>query len=83
MKIDTTLRSFETIEFPVYVQNTRLVAQSSAIGPYKDAMDKPGSSYLWFGDNHHLSREDVTALVVHLENWLRTGKLNGNGDNNG
>lgn len=58
-----------------YGEVSRLVQQSSAIGEYDDAMDKPGSSYLWVGDAHHLSREEVSDLVGYLNHWLETGKL--------
>lgn len=52
-----------------------LVQESSAIGDHEDAMDKPGSSFLWIGNHHHLNREQVLQLVGHLQRWLSTGKL--------
>lgn len=54
---------------------TRLLGESSAIGDYDNSYDKPGSSFLWFGDNHHLNREEVAELVGHLQRWLETGSL--------
>ena len=79
MTVTRTLRGFEGIDREVYASKTgevsRLVQASSAIGAYEDAFDKPGSSYLWIGEHHHLSREEVTELVHHLLHWRRTGSL--------
>lgn len=47
----------------------RVVAQSSAIGDYEDSFDRPGSSFLWVGDDHHLNREEIAELVDALEKW--------------
>lgn len=80
MKVVKTERGFEVLEHPAYPttgQSVRVAQQSSAIGPYGDAFDRPGTSYLWLGDHHHLGREDVAELVRHLNNWLETGKLSG------
>ncbi len=72
-------RGFPTLVHPVYVakgnDDDKLVMQSSAIGDYDDAFDKPGSSYLWFGQNHHLNREEVAEVVKYLKRWLKTGSL--------
>jgi len=54
---------------------TVLVSESSAIGDYEDSFDNPGSSYLWFGDNHHLDREQVAQVVKALNNWLENKRL--------
>jgi hypothetical protein len=35
----------------------------------------PGSSYLWVGGMHCLSREEVRELVGHLNRWLETKTL--------
>jgi hypothetical protein len=53
----------------------RLVGQSSAVGDYKDSLDKPGSSFLWMGEHHHLNREEVAKLIGYLQHWLDTGLL--------
>jgi hypothetical protein len=53
----------------------RICSESSAIGDYEDASDNPGSSYLWFGEHHHLNREEVAELVERLQGWLDTGRL--------
>lgn len=58
----------------------RLVAQSSIVGDYPDALDRPGTSALWIGSNHHLNREEVRELVKHLQSWLDTGSLSLNTD---
>ena len=54
---------------------TRLVQESSAIGDYPDSWDKPGSSFLWIGEDHQLNREQVEELAGYLRNWLDTGRL--------
>ena len=75
MKIGKTLANFPTIEHDIYSSgdSLKLLEQSTIIGDYEDAFDKPGSSALWFGKDHHLNREEV-AMVVHiLEHWLETG----------
>ncbi len=71
-------RGFQSIECEPYLQgNTILIAQSSAIGNYKDAIKKPGSSYLWVGHYHCLNREQVTQLRDYLNRWLEDGRLFG------
>jgi hypothetical protein len=56
-------------------EDDRLASESSAIGDYPDSFDRPGSSFLWIGDNHHLNREEVAEFVSHLQRWLNTGRL--------
>jgi hypothetical protein len=79
MQIQHTDRGFEFIE----CRGLRL-QQSSAIRNYEDAYEKPGSSCLWYDDDH-LDREQVRAHIdldqmidefkPHAEVWLRTGSL--------
>lgn len=54
---------------------TRLIQESSAIGDYDDAIEKPGSSYLWVGQDHHLNREQVSELIIMMTHWLETGRV--------
>lgn len=78
MQVKETSRGFRVIEHPCYPQSgsvSRLVQESSAIGEYADAFEKPGSSYLYVGNNHHLTREEVAELVEHMRHWLETGRL--------
>lgn len=79
MKVERTDRGFQVLKHEVYppgaAKPDRLVQQSSAIGEYPDSFDRPGSSFLWVGDNHHLSREEVRQFVTHLQSWLDTGYL--------
>ncbi len=78
MKVTKTDRGFEWIELPRYAEEdviSRLVSQSSLVGHYDDAFDRPGSSYLWIGEYHHLRREQVAEFVEHLQAWLKTGSL--------
>jgi hypothetical protein len=53
----------------------RLVSESSAIGDYHDSYERPGSSFLWIGDNHHLNREEVAELVAKMQYWLDHKRL--------
>lgn len=79
MEVARSDRGFQCLSHPTYLErdmgNERIVSQSSAIGNYDDAMDRPGSSFLWVGQFHHLNREDVKELRDHLTHWLKTGKL--------
>lgn len=61
--------------YPPPSEDKRLVSQSSIVGDYEDSLDRPGSSALWIGDEHHLSREEVAEFVEHLNAWLKTGSL--------
>ena len=53
----------------------RVIQESSAIGDYSDALDNPGSSFLWIGEDHHLNREQVDFLVKAMQHWLDHGRL--------
>lgn len=79
MNVILSVRGFDFLVHPAYPpdsdKSTRLASASSAVGDYPDAMDRPGTSFLWIGDNHHLDREEVAAFVQHLQAWLATGRL--------
>jgi len=79
MKLTKDPRGFRRYEAETYSnkrgQFTRLIQESSAIGDNDDSFDKPGSSFLWVGRDHHLKREEVAELVTHLQRWLDTGSL--------
>ena len=79
MICETTARGFGVVKSEKYQnepgQWERLIQESSAIGDYEDAMDKPGSSFLWVGDHHHLNREEVQELIERMQHWLATGRL--------
>jgi hypothetical protein len=71
-------RGFTAVTHPAYLPDVgekRLVQQSSAVGDYNDAFDRPGTSFLWVGEHHHLNREEVADLAAYLNNWLTTGSL--------
>lgn len=78
-------RGFRWLEHPPYptdrnLRDTRpvmqrLASESSALGDYDDAYDRPGSSFLWIGEHHHLNREEVAEFVAHLTVWMSTGRL--------
>jgi hypothetical protein len=38
---------------------------------------QPGSSYLWFGREHHLDEDQVRFVVNVLNTWLDTGCMKG------
>lgn len=79
MKTGKTGRGFRVVLEEKYQNEpgvmTRLVGESIAIGEYEDAMDRPGSSFLWVWQDHHLSREQVAELVQLLQFWLANGRL--------
>ncbi len=78
MRFARTERGFGMVAHQSYPteEETRLLQHSSAIHPdYEDGLSRPGSSYLWIGDKHHLNREEVTLLVGRLQSWLDTGSL--------
>ncbi len=78
MNVTRSGRGFELIMHEAYLpyyEEARLVQASSAVGDYDDSFARPGSSYLWVGDRHHLDREEVAELVAHLKAWLATGSL--------
>jgi len=78
--VEQTARGFEIIEFKDhYGEKCSLQASSLAI------YEKPGTSAVWLGceviKNHHvtgeplsprmhLNREQVAALIAHLQSWL-------------
>lgn len=79
MRADKSDRGFVSVYDGKYQNEcgkyTRLIGESSAIGDYDDSMDKPGSSFLWVGTDHHLNREEVRELIQRMEHWLATGRL--------
>lgn len=72
-----TNRGFIVIEHNRYPDGgpVRLLQESSIVGHYDDALDNPGSSALWVGEDHHLNRENVGSLVRCLHYWLDDGRL--------
>lgn len=80
----TSQRGFE------YLDGGARVQMSSAVGDYDDSLSRPGSSYLWIGDDH-VDREGVGSLIRSIESgdagqlgpeylpflrrWLETGWL--------
>ena len=78
MNVTRTDRGFEVIDFVDRNQQKCSLQQSSAIGDYDDAFDRPGSSAVWLGkgaERMHLGREEVEDLLPHLVDWLNTGSL--------
>ena len=79
MKSSQTSRGFVVVTEEKYQNDpgefTRLIQESSAIGDYADAYEKPGSSFLWIGQDHHLNREQVLELRNRMQHWLDTGRL--------
>ncbi len=69
MIVKSTDRGFKYVD----KNGVKLFQESSAIGEYEDSYERPGSSFLWFGDLH-LDREEVQVLINLLEGWLN-GKL--------
>lgn len=85
-----TQRGFELIEFKDANGNECSIQQSSAVGHYDDSYDRPGTSFIWLGQERegkhsvtgeslgarmHLNREQAKALATLLLRWARTGLL--------
>ena len=49
MEFGTNIRGFEIAKFVDAYGNQSTVQCSSAIGDYDDAVDRPGTSFLWIG----------------------------------
>lgn len=80
MQIEKNDRGFKSITHPIYADDegnvSRIITESSAINfHYVDGLDIPGSSYLWFGEDHHLNREEVLKLKDALDHWLKHKRL--------
>jgi hypothetical protein len=76
MDVTYTGRGFEIIKFKDQREIPCELQQSSAIGDYEDAYERPGSSFVWLGrvdERMHLTREQVEELVNRLSNWLEEG----------
>jgi len=69
MKGIRTQRGFVGVWETAYLDdgNDRLIAESSAIGDNEDSLEKPGSSFLWVGADHHLNREQVAELIARMQ----------------
>jgi hypothetical protein len=84
MKLETTDRGREIVmdygNLLREIPPIGLAQQSSAIGDYPDAMDRPGTSFLWIGERHHLNREQVAELSKRLQAWVKTGSMKLDGD---
>jgi hypothetical protein len=81
MRVTRTARGFPVLlheAYPDSDQEVALAQASSIIYDYPGALEKPGSSALWIGRDHHLRREEVAAFVGYLTRWLATGKLSEN-----
>jgi len=67
-RVKKTCRGFEYIEFKDYNGDACSLQQSSLA-----IYELPGSSAIWLGidsERMQLSREQVTALIKHLNSWL-------------
>ena len=57
-------------------QMVRVISESSAIGPYPDSLENPGSSYLWLGpEGVQINREEAQELVYMILHWLYNKRL--------
>ena len=78
MKASKTVRGFIIVEHPCYTNpdvSSRVIQESSAVGDSADAVNRPGSSFLWVGDDVHLNREEVVELIGRMQWWVDTGRL--------
>ncbi len=79
MKCIKTNRGFRKIIHEKYQKKpcemTDILGESSAVGEYADSFEKPGSSFLWVGEDHHLNREEITELIESMQYWLDIKRL--------
>lgn len=78
MNIKETDRGFQVGAFRDANDQECSIQQSSAIGDYHDAYDRPGTSFLWLGLDRgrmHLTREQARELALLLTRWCDTGRL--------
>lgn len=78
MKVVKSDRGFRIVVHPTYLGKNslgRVFGESSAVGNYDDSLEKPGSSYLWVGEHHHLNREEVAELIGYMQTWIDAGRL--------
>lgn len=79
MRFTRTERGFGLVVHEGYPpepgDESRLVQHSSIVLGYPDAFERPGTSALWVGNDHHLNREEVAQLRDRLTRWLETGSL--------
>lgn len=66
--VQLTDRRFELLEFVDHYDEPCSL-QASSLATY----EKPGTSAVWLGiadERMHLDRDQVTALIAHLQSWL-------------
>ena len=70
---------FAIVEFQDFYDQDCSVEASTIIEPFTATrMAKPGSSCVWLGTRGaemHISRDQVKALILHLEIWLKTSQF--------
>lgn len=78
MEVTRNIRGFEIVDFTDRNGAPCSLQQSSAVGDYDDAYDRPGTSMVWLGAGDlrmHLDREMVSELIGLLRRWLETGSF--------
>lgn len=79
-----TERGFEAAIITDRHGNKIYIWQSSVIGPYEDAIRRPGSSELWLEwetvgdppvDNMNINRETAKLLKDLFDSWLEIGSF--------
>jgi len=82
MKAYKTERNFRGFLHEKYTSDIgeegRLLHESSMIGDYPDSFKYPGSSYLFIGEDYHLSREEVAEMIDIMAHWLQNKRLPNN-----
>jgi hypothetical protein len=76
--VEHTGRGFEIMKFRDCYGLECSLQESSAMGPYEDSYDRPGSSYVWLGvrgeqKRMHLNRGQAYELAERLLNWVNKG----------
>jgi len=69
-------RGFQRVELDGPIGIDLHLQQSSVVGDYHDAINRPGTSAVWIGvgcQRLHLNREQAMFVLRHLRSWVAFG----------
>ena len=72
MKVEHTHHGLELISHPEYPPDPEYSPYSVAVSMLVQTSSRAYPASLWFGKNHHLSRDEVIDLIAHLQSWVDT-----------
>lgn len=76
MKSSMTEQGFVVVKHRgvIVIQESAAMACNEHGNLPADAVDNPGSSYLWVGE-HHFDREEIAELAARMNYWLAHKRL--------